>query len=170
MAHILIDGYNLIGIAHKNLEKARNDIIEKLRNYSESKGHNITIVFDGWKSGQGAETKMRIGNVNIIYTRLGEKADFVIKKILSEDIRPWIVVSSDREISDFADKKGFVSITSGEFEDKLDSILYLDKRQEIEDSLKNDEANITRHYHRQKGNPRKLSQKQKKKLSALKKL
>ncbi|MEK7822702.1 MAG: NYN domain-containing protein, partial [Nitrospirota bacterium] len=109
MAYILIDGYNLIGIAHKDLEKARNDIIEKLCRYSELKGHNITLVFDGWKGGQGMETKMRIDNVNIIYSRLGEKADFVIKKILSEDIKPWIVISSDREISDFAGKKGFVS-------------------------------------------------------------
>ena len=31
LANILIDGYNLIGIAHDSLEKARNDIIAKLR-------------------------------------------------------------------------------------------------------------------------------------------
>ncbi len=166
MAHIIIDGYNLIGIAHKNLEKARNDIIEKLSEYTRLKRHDITIVFDGWKSGQGAETKMRIGNVNIIYSRLGEKADFVIKKILSDDIRPWIVISSDREISDFADKKDFVSIKSDEFEDKLDAFFNPDE----EDVLKNDEIDAGYRRHRRKGNPQKLSQKQKKKIDALKKL
>ena len=164
MSYIIIDGYNLTGIAHKSLEKARNDIIEKLRSYSELKGHNITLVFDGWKSGQGIETRMRIDDVNIIYSKLGEKADFVIKKILSEDIKPWIVVSSDREISDFAGKKGFVSIASDEFEDKLNFALYPDEQEEIEYKA------INRMPNRQKGNPMKLSKKQKKKLDALRKL
>jgi len=164
MSYILIDGYNLIGIAHKNLEKARSDIIKKLSEYSKLKGHNITLVFDGWKSGQGIETRMRIDDVNIIYSKLGEKADFVIKKILSEDIKPWIVVSSDREISDFAGKKGFVSIASDEFEDKLNFALYPDEQEEIEYKA------INRMPNRQKGNPRKLSKKQKQKLNALRKL
>lgn len=169
MAYILIDGYNLIGIAHKNLEKARNDLIQKLCEYSNLKAHNITLVFDGWKSGQMVETKMRIGLVNIIYSKLGEKADFVIKKILSESTRPWIVVSSDREISDFANKKDFVSLTASEFEDKLYSSLCTTEQRETEESLKYDE-DIDVMPVRQKGNPRKPSKKQKKKLSALKKL
>ncbi len=59
MAFILIDGYNLIGIAHDNLEKARNDLIQKLRGYSKIKGHHITLVFDGWKNGQKNETEIK---------------------------------------------------------------------------------------------------------------
>jgi hypothetical protein len=169
MAYILIDGYNLIGVAHKDLEKARNDLIQKLCKYSSLKGHNITLVFDGWKSGHTAETKLRIGNVNIIYSRLGEKADFVIKKILSEGTKSWIVVSSDREIADFATKKDHVSITAGEFEGKLYSILYTSEQEKTEESLKYEE-DIDLMHARQKGNPRKLSKKQKKKLRALKKL
>ncbi|HDH00925.1 MAG TPA: hypothetical protein ENG80_03850 [Nitrospirae bacterium] len=51
MANILIDGYNLIGIAHDNLEKARIDLIQKLQSYSKLKKHRITLVFDGWKNG-----------------------------------------------------------------------------------------------------------------------
>ncbi|MBI4697499.1 MAG: hypothetical protein HY758_00905 [Nitrospirae bacterium] len=35
MSHILIGGYNLIGIAHKSPEKARNDIIKALSEYSK---------------------------------------------------------------------------------------------------------------------------------------
>ena len=49
MAYILIDGYNLIGIAHGNLEEARNDLIEKLQKYAAIKKQSITLVFDGWK-------------------------------------------------------------------------------------------------------------------------
>ncbi len=169
MAHILIDGYNLIGTSHKNLEKARNDLIQRLSKYSSLKGHDITLVFDGWKNGQGVETKMRIGGVNIIYSRLGENADFVIKKILSKSTRAWIVVSSDREIADFADKNNQSPITANEFEGKLHSILYMTDGEETEESLKYDE-DIDLRPARQKGNPWKLSKKQKKKLQALQKL
>jgi len=168
MAYILIDGYNLIGIAHKNLEKARNDIIERLCKYSEIKSHNITLVFDGWKGGQNVETKMQIGNINIIYSKIGEKADLVIKKILSEEIKPWIVVSSDREISDFANKKDLVAITADEFERKLDSAFHTTGEEIIDDTLKNDDIDVV--PVRRKGSSRKLSKKQKKKLRTLKKL
>jgi len=170
MAYILIDGYNLVGIAHKNLEKARSNIIEKLCKYSELKGHNITIVFDGWKNGHATETKLRINNINIIYSRLGEKADSVIKKILSEDIRSWIVVSSDREISDFANRKDLVSLSADEFESKLFSSLYTVSEEKIKEPLKCEEDDIDLTPARQKGNPRKPSKKQQKKLRALKKL
>jgi predicted RNA-binding protein with PIN domain len=166
MAYILIDGYNLIGIAHNSLEKARNDIVEKLCQYSSLKEHDVTIVFDGWKTGQATETKLRISNINIIYSRLGEKADFVIKKLISETTKSWIVVSSDREISSFANRKELVSLTSDEFERKLYSALYSVEEREIEDYDEDDDLMPVR----QKGNPKKISKKQKKKIRALEKL
>jgi predicted RNA-binding protein with PIN domain len=52
MAFLLIDGYNLIGTAHRDLEKARNNLVSKLSKYSAQNGHDITVVFDGWKDGQ----------------------------------------------------------------------------------------------------------------------
>ncbi|MCK5286595.1 MAG: NYN domain-containing protein [Thermodesulfovibrionia bacterium] len=165
MAHILIDGYNLIGIAHKNLEKARTDIIEKLSEYSKQMGHAITIVFDGWKDGRTVETKMRTGNINVVYSRVGEKADIVIMRILSEDLKPWIVVSSDREIAGFANRKGFVCLSVDEFEDKLSSF--------FEEEVSGDSFTVEVMEElpsRQRGNPRKLSKKLKKKLRALRKL
>ncbi len=165
MAYILIDGYNLIGIAHKNLEKARTDILEKLTEYSKRMDHAITIVFDGWKDGQKVETKIRTGNINVVYSKLGEKADLVVMRILSEYRKPWIVISSDREISDFANKKGFVCLTVEEFEDKLSSFC----GEEIsEESFVDKETD--KMYARQRGNPRKLSKKLRNKLRALKKL
>ena len=164
MAHILIDGYNLIGIAHKSLEKARNDVIERLHLYSSAKGHDITIVFDGWKDGQRVETRMRAGNVNIIYSRLGEKADSVIKRILTEGVKPWVVVSSDREISDFAEKKDFVCLAADEFEDRVVFSL----GEEPEEIFENDEIDISAAY--KKRGHHKLSRKQKKKIRTLEKL
>ncbi len=177
MAYILIDGYNLIGIAHTDLEKARNSLIEKLRKYSDIKNHHITLVFDGWKSGQKDETRITSRNLTVIYSRLGEKADLTIKRKLSASTKPWIVVSSDREISDYAARKNFASISSDEFEEKLYSVLSglkadasLYEKDIDKDSMKYADDNIDRPHAPRKGNPRKISKRHKKKIQALMKL
>ncbi len=171
MAYILIDGYNLIGIAHKDLEKARNELIQRLCTYSALRRHEITLVFDGWKDGQSSETRTRVKDVSVIYSRLGEKADAVIKRFLSENRRSWIVVSSDREIADFTSRLNCVPLTSDEFDNKLCSALYSSGDKETAEPSKGDI------YFKddampalQKGNPRKPSKKLIKKLRALKKL
>ncbi|MBI5408998.1 MAG: NYN domain-containing protein [Nitrospirae bacterium] len=174
MAYILIDGYNLIGIVHWNLEKARNDLVQRLYEYAQIKGHDVTVVFDGWKDGKLNESRTKIGKVTVIYSKLGEKADSVIKKIISAAAQPLIVVSSDREISDFAEKKESVvvtAVTSDEFERKLSSAhnVYGDDGTEVPSAYDKDD-DIDLMPFRQKGNPRKLSKKEKKKVEALKKL
>lgn len=178
MAFILIDGYNLIGISHKDLAAARDDLIKKLQTYAALKNHNITVVFDGWKSGQKDQTRKRAGHVTTIYSRLGENADTVIKNMLSSAARPWIVVSSDREISDFAFRKDFAAIHSEEFEFKLYSALRNPEnssKDNEEISLEDEMKKFYEDEHDEPtadpgGNPRQLSRRQKKKLQALKKL
>ncbi|TNF55184.1 hypothetical protein EP227_03085, partial [bacterium] len=155
MAFLLIDGYNLIGTAHRDLENARNNLVAKLSRYSAQKGHDITVVFDGWKDGQAGETRLRTGNITIIYSRIAENADAVIKRILSEGRHSWIVISSDREISDFANGQDCVPITAQEFEEKLFSGISDMGGDESEKCIEDDDDYIS---HRPiKGNPRKLS-------------
>jgi predicted RNA-binding protein with PIN domain len=168
MAHILIDGYNLIGTAHGNLEKARKDLIDQLQKYSLIKEHDITLVFDGWKSGHKDQTRTKAAHVTVIYSRLGEIADVVIRKMLTPDAKPWIVVSSDREIYDYAARKDFAAVTSDEFEDKLFTALHSENIESIPDMKDDDEDDP--YPVRFKGNPRKLSRREKKKQQALKKL
>ncbi len=177
MAYILIDGYNLIGIAHEDLEKARKELIEKLLKYSDLKNHQIMLVFDGWKSGQKDQTRVTARHVTVIYSRLGEKADNVIKRTLSSSSKPWIVVSSDREVSDYAARKDFAAVSSAEFEEKLFMALNRIKYDAPVLDPPSDEE-LLKYYEDEddappspsKGNPRMLSKKQKKKLQALKKL
>ncbi|MBI5739750.1 MAG: NYN domain-containing protein [Nitrospirae bacterium] len=166
MAHILIDGYNLIGVAHRDLERAREDLVRTIYEYANSRDHRITVVFDGWKSGKREETKTVTGNLTVIYSRLGDKADNVIKKILaSSAAKQWIVVSSDREISDFAEKKDFVAFKSAEFESRLYAVPSFKGTNTA--GAASDEDVMTS---RRSGNPRRLSKKEKKKLLAYKKL
>lgn len=168
MAHILIDGYNLIGITHKDLEKTRQELIQKLHEYAKTKGHDITLVFDGWKNGQLKETITKLAGLTIVYSKLGEKADSVIIKLLSSATKQWIVVSSDREISDFAERKGFAAITSDEFEGKLYSTDKQDNNEEASPYDKDEDMDLM--PARQKGNPGKLSKRKKKKIDALRNL
>jgi len=178
MAYILIDGYNLIGISHENLEAARNDLIKKLQKYASFKKQNITVVFDGWKSGQKDQSRMKAGHVTTIYSRLGENADTVIKNMLSSAASPWIVVSSDREISDFAFRKDFAAVHSEEFEFKLHSALRSLENESENTSEISLEDEMNKYYEDEYeeppsgsgGNPHQLSKRQKKKMQALKKL
>ena len=165
MAYILIDGYNFIGTAHTSLEKARGELVNDLNVYSELRGHNITVVFDGWKNGKAVETRLTAGRIILIYSRIGENADSVIKRILRSEHTPWIVVSSDREISNYAAGKGIVCISSDEFDSKLYS-----GRINTNIPLDHNEEDANSKPSRQKGNPRRPSKKLKKKIQALNKL
>ncbi|MGD1075680.1 MAG: NYN domain-containing protein, partial [Thermodesulfovibrionales bacterium] len=51
----------------------------------------------------------------VIYSRIGEKADSVIKRIISSDRREWIVVTSDRDIASHAWATGSIPIPSETF-------------------------------------------------------
>lgn len=171
MANILIDGYNLIGLAHRNLEKARHDLIQQLSRYAKLKGHSITVVFDGWKEGPARETRTKMGAVTVIYSGLGEKADDVIKHMLSSDTKPWITVSTDREIAAFAEKKKLAALRGDEFERKLSAALEADRPPEEEaEAFAKDDENLDLKPECQKGNPKKRSKKDKKKIEALQKL
>lgn len=169
MANILIDGYNLIGLGHNNLEEARKEIIEKLSRYSALKGHDITIVFDAWKRGDSGGSSTRIGNVTVIYTKVTEKADDLIIKMLAREKKEWIIISSDREISDAALRNEMAAVSSDEFEIKLDHALASeDEVPEIYDGYEDDEEDFKSPAG--KGNPRRLSKNDKRRLQALKKL
>jgi predicted RNA-binding protein with PIN domain len=168
MAHILIDGYNFIGTAHGNLEKARTDFIKQLQEYSRIKKHHITVVFDGWKDGKKDETQSRSRNLTVIYSRLGEKADDVIRKMTSSGAKSWIVVSSDREVSEYALNKEHAAIGSHDFERKLYAVLEGSDIEEADNISQYEDDDKLPGI--KKGNPRTLSKRDRKRLQALRKL
>lgn len=120
MPVILVDGYNAIGVAHRDLEAQRAAFMEMLSSFGKTRGHDITVVFDGWKSGGQKEQRSTIGGVMVVFSRLGEKADSVIKRILEEDRRHMIVVSSDGEVASHAWSKGSVPVPSEIFMEFLE--------------------------------------------------
>jgi predicted RNA-binding protein with PIN domain len=121
--HIIVDGYNLIRQSDTfrqseriSLEEGRNALIRSLAVYRKLRGHRITVVFDGWVGGSPTEERDLAGGVEIIYSRLREKADEVIKRLLEKGGEEILVVTSDREIAVFATRRGKTAIASAEFD------------------------------------------------------
>lgn len=132
MSKILIDGYNLIGIFHKDLKKARENLINNLIKYCKDKNHQITVVFDGYKEGLGRETLETRGGIRVIYSGAGEKADDVIKRIIKTEKNQWIVITSDRDIEKTAWKENCIVIDSYIFSDILNGEkFYFEKQKGI---------------------------------------
>ena len=164
ISSIIIDGYNLIGIYHKDLEKQRNKLIDSLIEYHKRKGHEITVVFDGWKTGGAQENHSVIGGIKVIYSRMGEKADSVIKRIISSERRGWIVVTSDRDIAARAWASGSVPISSEDFLNAIAKI-QTEKKNMYEEEYVEEYVQTSR-----KGSPRMLSKKEKAIRNILQKL
>jgi hypothetical protein len=133
--YILVDGYNLIRQSdllrryeRHSLEAGRLALMSKLSDYKRKKGHRITVVFDGWKSGSAQEERDRHENIEIIYSRHGEKADEVIKRITDQTAEETIVVSSDREIASYVTRQGKTALSSPEFETIMNKAISLSDR------------------------------------------
>jgi predicted RNA-binding protein with PIN domain len=103
------------------------------------------------------------GGIKVIYSKLGEKADAVIKRIVSSEKKQWIVITSDREIAGHAWANGSVVVSSGEFSDILGKPLKVEKG-------KFDLIDEEEHESPKKGSPRRLSKKEKAKTRAMSKL
>jgi len=121
--HIIIDGYNLIRQSDRlrraekfTLEEGRHSLIRFLVPYRERKGHRLTVVVDGWDGGSFHEERDREGGIDIIYSRKGEKADDLIKRMAERSGDELVVVTSDRDIAHFVERCGSTVVTSQTFE------------------------------------------------------
>jgi predicted RNA-binding protein with PIN domain len=104
------------------------------------------------------------GGVKVIYSRLGEKADSVIKRILSTERREWIVVSSDREIANHAWATDSIPVPSEEF------LPFLEGTGTAVIPSSGKDGDDTELREERKGNPRKPSRKERAMNRALGKL
>ncbi|MBI2361051.1 MAG: NYN domain-containing protein [Deltaproteobacteria bacterium] len=164
--HVVIDGYNLIGSVaglRGKLEALRNRLIRELREYQEKKGYPITVVFYGWRSGWINEVEERLDGIRVIYSKQGEKADSVILRLAREMGSGCVVVSSDREVQSGAEACGAVPVHAGEFRAKLG-------RHTSDDFVEEDERLRESRVEGKKGNPRKLSKRERRKRERLRKL
>ena len=129
---LIIDGYNLIrqspllrAAEAESLEAGREALLEYLEVYRRLKHHKITVVFDGEKSFHLSLQKEKVKGITVIYSGLGEKADDVIKRMVQKD-HNVVVITSDREIIDFAERHQATAILAQEFLPKLEMAYYME--------------------------------------------
>lgn len=120
MSSIIIDGYNVIGVLHADMDAERRRFIESLMDYRKRTGHEIIVVFDGWREGRGSEQSSSTGGIRVVFSALGEKADTVIKRMISGTGKQWIVISSDRDIQAHAWTRDAVPVGAEDFLRKLE--------------------------------------------------
>jgi predicted RNA-binding protein with PIN domain len=167
--HLIIDGYNLLHItlplfrgASEDLQRNRDQLIDQLASYRQRKPSDITVVFDGWRGGWVTEKRERKKGIDLIFSKLGETADEVIKRLVKERGSGAVVVTSDRDISRYAQRMSVAVIPSDQFRERIGQS---GLRNEEKDALEEEETESSK-----KGPSRTLSKKEKRLRAALKKL
>src|SRR2546421_5279087 len=166
--HLIIDGYNLLGVRgglRGDVEARREQLIRNLAGYRQRKGHPLTVVFDGWRAGHPVEHVEWREGIGVVYSKQGEQADAVVKRLAEKYGSDCAVVSSDREVSNFAKAHGCTVLTSGEFETRLQ----LSGARPFAPKQEADEEEPVRRDPKKKGNPKKLPKSLRKKANQLKK-
>ena len=155
--HIVVDGYNVIGSEQGlrgDLEHKRNALVNEVAAYQARTGHSLTTVFDGWRNGRDDETRQQVGNVTVVFSRYGEKADTVIERLAREIGDTCIVVTSDRDLRRSVESSGAVAVYVGEF---LAKMRVNPDMPDPEDEAVDLEPFPRGRDGRKKGNPRRLS-------------
>lgn len=174
LKHLIIDGYNLLGVRGRvgaegdKADSARNTLLRDLAAYRQGKLHPITVVFDGWQQGLGAEHREHRSGIEVVYSRRGQRADQVIQRMAKEFGGDCAVVSSDREVSDFARLKGAFVIGALEFERRLRSATRAPMSSRRLASPDKDGSETPSRRPDKKGNPKKLPKSVRKRLRQLK--
>jgi hypothetical protein len=170
--HIIIDGYNLIRQSHRlsaldrrALQMGREALLDTLAAYKKKASHTITVVFDGVGAPDFVHHRDKIQGINVTYSHQGESADAVIRQMVARKREKALVVSSDREVVQFASANGAATISSPEFEFRVTEALYDDM-----DPVEGQEETGWRPTTRKKGPSRRLSKKERRNRQKIRKL
>jgi len=106
----------------------RETLIRQLASYKRVRGHEITVVFDGWQSGSLTESQQWERGILVIYSKRDEKADEVIKRMAKKFGQGVVVVTSDREVAHFVEKVGATAVSSEEFEERMGIALVMEAK------------------------------------------
>lgn len=131
--HIIIDGYNLIrqsnsfsDLDRQDIQIGRDALLDTLAAYQKIKRHKITVVFDGTNAPAFSQNRIQVKGIKVKFSRTGESADSVIKRMARREREKALVVSSDLDIVDFAATTGAATISSAEFEGKIAMAVYME--------------------------------------------
>ena len=110
---LVVDGYNVIGaweelkrLKLRDLELARDRLIELLAEYKAYTGDRVIVVFDAMYV-KGIESKESIHGVEVIYTKENETADECIERLVKSliNVKTQVYVAT----SDYMEQKTIFS-------------------------------------------------------------
>lgn len=135
--HLIIDGYNLIrqtpvlaSREQEDLQEGREALLQWLAAYRQQKKHPMTVVFDGWLNGDWQGGRDYYCGIEVLYSRRGEKADEVIKRLVQQEGARAVIVSSDRELQEYGVRWGAAFLSAREFGRRLETVLLGESEEE----------------------------------------
>ncbi|WP_034484646.1 translation factor GTPase family protein [Butyrivibrio fibrisolvens] len=89
--YLLIDGYNVLfassdlkSLAERDINAARDKLMDIVSNFQGYRRENIILVFDAYKVHGGSEKVLKYHNLDVIYTKEAETADQYIERTSHE--------------------------------------------------------------------------------------
>ncbi len=173
---IAIDGYNLIAaIAGSSLdvldlEAERESLIDLLTDYRSCRRHMMELVFDGWRAAGSGSRSCQQRGVKIVFSPLGLKADQVLLRLAEKYGAGLTVVTDDSELRYKVQQHHAAIIGSLEFYDQVMAALMASEKglDPADDELA--EPRQVKKATKKKGNPRRLSRKERQKARRIKSL
>lgn len=133
--HIIVDGYNLIRqsgalsrLDEEDIQLGREALLHKLAAYKRYKPHKITVVFDGANAPPMSPHQQQVKGIKVRFSRKGESADAVIKRMAGREREKALIVSSDVAVVDFSASKGSATISASAFEEKMEMAAYINAK------------------------------------------
>lgn len=129
--YLIVDGYNVIfawddlkEIAETDLERARNELMRILANYSAFTKYTVVLVFDAYKVAGNTGRRFDYQNIHVVFTKERELGDVYIEKLIAEigkndHVR---VVTSDALIQLSAVRFGVLRMSAAEFAREVNEV------------------------------------------------
>ena len=145
----------------------REALIRQLASYKRVRGYEITVVFDGWRSGSLTQSQQWERGILVVYSKRDERADEVIKRMAKRFGQGAVVVSSDREVAHFAEKVGATAVSSEEFEGRMGIAVVMEQKEMDPEEVDDDKRGKGT---KKKGPARRPSRRRRRTIQRLKKL
>ncbi len=167
---LALDGYNVIAemtgevLGMLDLEAEREELNRLLVQYRQLSKNRLTVVYDGGRALSGEPRNYSENGVKVTFSTAGQSADQVLMRMAHQYGSGLTVVSSDCEVVGASERSGAIVLASGEFVQRMLLVLSCDEESGEEESG----AVSRRHLTRKKGNPNRLSKKQRRRHLRLK--
>lgn len=141
---VLVDGYNIIfaweelkDIASKNIDGARDRLLDILSNYQGYQDNTVIVVFDAYNVNRHKETIYKHNNIYVVFTKAAETADMYIAKTTHQMASKYrvTVATSDALEQLIIMGHGALRMSAMNFKEEIDRI-----NKQIEESIKGDSS------------------------------